>query len=295
MSKVPANIAFNPLPWGVTSKGFDFESMPPISEVLGLIREAGFESVHAEIPMGNTEETYRDALTKSGLKPAPGYFQANFANKEELADIIKRAEEVARFHKRIGLDRIFIADQFGSEPERISNPAVGAKSDPLKLKQIADSLNAVSAAMKREGVTPCLHPHVGTMIETEEEINFILDATDENLMFGPDTGHIQWAGGDPAALISKHRERVGAVHIKDLHSAIAENRGDDDYIATMLNHIWTEPGKGNVNFDSVFKALGGFDGWFVIEVDYTDSGSPFNSAKLSAEWAALNAPKIGKK
>ena len=294
MQLVPKNVAFNPLPWAVTSKGFDFESMPPIEEIFRQIREAGFEAIHAEIPFNRDEATYLSALRASGLNPAPGYFQASFANTEELETIIKRAQEAARFHKKLGLDRIFIAEQFGVEPARMANPGVGANLDQVRLARVVEGLNLVADAMALEGVKPCLHPHVGTLIETEAEIDFVLAGTNENLLFGPDTGHLAWAGMDPARIIRRYRSRIGAVHIKDLHASIAENSAAaaKTYQDTMLAHVWTEPGRGDLGFDSIFEALGGFDGWFVIEVDYSDLGSPESSAEASANWAVSHSKKF---
>jgi len=294
MTSVPKNVAFNPIPWAVTSKGFDFESMPPIDYILGEIKSAGFASVHAEIPGGYDEESYIKILQSSGLFPAPGYFQASFGDRNGRKKIIDDARRTAGFHSRLGLDRIFIAEQYGVEPLRIVKPGVGENYDASRLSRIAEGLNEVAEIMAAEGVFACLHPHVGTLIETELEIEFVLGATSEKLLFGPDTGHLKWAGVDPGTMLRRHRDRIGAVHIKDLHAAVAESAqsAKSDYTKTMLSHLWTEPGRGDVDFGDVFSALGGFDGWFVIEVDYSDQPTVEECVRTSARWAASNAEKF---
>jgi inosose dehydratase len=105
-------------------------------------------------------------------------------------------------------------------------------------------------------------------------------------MFGPDTGHLVWVGADPAELIARHRERVGAVHLKDLRGSRVENwrANNGDFRAALTEHIWTEPGRGDVDFDAVLDALSGYEGWYVIEVDVADQATPQQSAEVSAAW-----------
>lgn len=294
MSRAPKNVAFNPLTWASNEKGFDFEHMPPIELILSEIKEAGFHAVHAEVPGSRTEEEYISALRSSGLNPAPGYFSAEFSDASQQQAILEKAKKVASFHQKLGLDRIFIAEQFGVPAERLEKPGIGVGSDLGRLTTISENLNKIADAMAEEGVLPCLHPHVGTLIETESEINHVLNLAGKNLLFGPDTGHLAWAGINPVALIAKFQSKVGAVHIKDMHGAVAETgrTNHSGYIETMVSHLWTEPGKGNIDFEGVFNALGDFKGWFVIEVDYADVPTPLESARISATWAEKHADQF---
>ena len=141
--------------------------------------------------------------------------------------------------------------------------------------------------MVSEGVTPCLHQHVGTWIETEAEVVAVLDAVDPRLLLlGPDTGHLAWAGIDPVRFIERHRGRIGAVHLKDIHDSVrrAAEAGSLDYQSAVGRHLWTEPGRGDVDLPGVLAALSDFDGWFVVEVDLADQPTPRASARVSARW-----------
>jgi inosose dehydratase len=147
--------------------------------------------------------------------------------------------------------------------------------------------------MTAEGVVPCLHPHVATWIETPQETETVLRGVDPGvLMFGPDTGHLAWAGADPAAFIEKHLDRVGAVHLKDVRHAVGHESRQEalDYRDTVAKNVWTEPGRGDVDFDAVLEVLSRFDGWYVIEVDLADQPTPRETAEVSAQWVKQHLP-----
>lgn len=285
---VPSNVAFNPITWLVGPQGWDHDRMPPIDQVFATLRNAGFSAVHAEVPANGDEKSYRKALELSGLSPAPGYFQGRFDDHEALNATRGAALRAAEFHASLGLDRIFIAELANVDPARSAHPGTGAGFDQSRLARIAENLDHVAEAMANLGVSPCLHPHVGSFIETEEEIEFVLANTGGALLFGPDTGHLAWAGMDPDVVIQRHVSRVGAVHLKDLHGSAAQaglrSGASYDEIAN-LNHLWTEPGRGDVDFDRVFAALSSFSGWYVIEVDKADLPSVEETVEVSARWA----------
>jgi inosose dehydratase len=281
-------VAFNPLTWLISATGeFDPGNAPPLPTIYREIRDAGFTAVHSEIPDGMAIGDYRQLLDDTGLTPAPGYFQAPFHEPAATASTLEEAKRAAAQHAALGLTHIFIASTL--TPQRSAVPAQGAAYDDGRLATIVDNLGAAAAVMVAEGVTPCLHQHVGSWIETEHETTAVLDGIEPGLLlFGPDTGHLTWAGADPVALIVDRRERVGAVHLKDVRQSVAKGVLADgaDYRQAVARHLWTEPGRGDVDFEALLAALTGFDGWYVIEVDLADQPTPKDTAAVSARWVA---------
>ena len=160
-----------------------------------------------------------------------------------------------------------------------------------------ERIAAVAEAITAEGVTPCFHPHVGSWIETEHEIRAMLDSVDASVLsFGPDTGHLFWAGMNPAAVIADYAHRVRAVHLKDVHrqaAVRAREQGDDYSGSTVTQHVWTEPGRGDVDFGAVFAALPpSYDGWFVVEVDVPDLPTKEESTAESARWILAQPERV---
>jgi inosose dehydratase len=280
-------MAFNPLPWFMAAEGWRDDLAPPLPVMLAAIRAAGYDGVHAEVPKDSTPKAYFSLLSDHGLLPAPGYFQASFGDADAIAGTVESARATARDHAALGLDRIFLAEQFGVTPERFATPAQGVGADAERLGRISDGIGRVASAMTAEGVIPCLHSHVATKIETVNEAEAVLSAVPENILkVGPDTGHIAWTGADAVAFFRRHADRIGAVHVKDIRRSVAEavKRDGANYRDAGARHIWTEPGRGDLDIVGAIESLGDFDGWFVVEVDIADQPTVEQSAKVAAEW-----------
>jgi inosose dehydratase len=283
---ISTKLAINPLPWVLTAKGFDL-SLDTVTRALADLEPIGYRGFHADIPEGLTPAQYAVLLADHGFVPAPGYFAGSFQERESLPALLEAARRHAAGQAALGLEEVFIASNLTAE--RMAEPATGAGADPDRIEVIAESLIAASGAMAAEGVTPALHPHVGSLIETEDEIRSVLDLTAGSpLAFGPDVGHITWAGGNPAALIGDYRDRVSALHLKDVDASAvqaAQQAGAGYMDSTMSHHVWTEPGRGVVDFEGIFAALPAeFSGWMVVEVDVPNLPTPLESSRASYEY-----------
>src|SRR5205085_1827735 len=159
----------------------------------------------------------------------------------------------------------FVATSMGPDAPRVTKPAVGAYADEARLGEIVRTLELIGAATARHGVTSCLHQHVGTWIETEEEYEWVLARVDpEQIAIGPDSGHLAWAGADPVEFVRRHADRVRAVHVKDIRLDIARStRGTDaTYKQVVAQGLWAEPGLGDLQLDELLAALPAeFAGW----------------------------------
>lgn len=281
-------IAINPLPWTIGS-GFGPPTEEVVREALADLSGIGFTALHTDVPVELEVDAYRSLLDEYCFRPAPGYFAADFADHANLPDVIEKAKAHARQLAALGVDTTFVAST--PSMSRIARPAVGEAASPEATKRSAEGLAAVAEAGFAEGVRFALHPHIGMTIETEEETRTILDlTTGSELAFGPDTGHLFWAGCVPQHIIRDYADRVAAVHLKDVDLAAMKlaTRYNDDYMtATNLRHVWTEPGRGAVNFRDVLEALPvDFDGWLIVEVDVPNIPDRLESARAAYDYLA---------
>lgn len=134
-------------------------------------------------------------------------------------------------------------------------------------------LNELGRRAKAKGMKVCFHPHVGTGIETFEEIDRLMENTDPDLVYLTfDTGHCTVAGEDPVAILRKYIKRVGHVHVKDVRGEVLEELKKENlsFLQGVLKGLFTVPGDGTeVDWDGVFKILkdNDYEGWIVVEAE----------------------------
>ncbi|MEV4382936.1 TIM barrel protein [Streptosporangium sp. NPDC049644] len=131
-----------------------------------------------------------------------------------------------------------------------------------------------------------LHPHVGTMIETSEEVDRILDGCGIALCL--DTGHLLIGGTDPLDIVRRASGRIAHVHLKDVEAALAERvrTGALTYTQAVRAGIYRPLGQGDVDVAGIVTGLtaAGYPGWYVLEQDVVlDSGdaNPMEDVRTS--------------
>jgi inosose dehydratase len=199
---------------------------------------------------------------------------------------LSRAREMAQAHAELGLSEIFLADNLN--PARKETPGRGVDFDQERLARVADVLGAVAEVFHGEGILACLHQHTASWVETEDELRFVLDRVDAEILgAGPDVAHLAWAGADPVQVIESLGERVRVAHLKDLHLDVVHAAAGLSYRETVAAGAYTEPGRGDLDLDACVAALKRARvGWAVLEVDQPDHLSPEESARRCAIWAA---------
>ena len=156
------------------------------------------------------------------------------------------------------------------EPERPTNPEMIDK-----MCYIANTLGEYAKSL---GVTVCFHPHYGTCVFSQSDIDYFAEHTNPAYVsFCFDTAHTTLAGIDPVALIHQYGSRIGYMHLKDVDTyalSTAEGR------AKMAS--FRALGHGTVNFPAVKAALEeeGYDGVLCVELDRPEVCN-FHSAEVS--------------
>ncbi|PRB00998.1 sugar phosphate isomerase/epimerase [Microbacterium sp. MYb64] len=269
--------------------------------VLAEVRESGFPAVMLEVLPTQTLQAYARVVADSGLRVTPGYvhiglpeeFGVDHTGDDEARfrwfDGLRRRAEETLF---MGLDRVFLAADMAPGRPRIDEAAaVGHAYDAARLNRVTDMIGAAAEVLTAEGVTPALHNHVGTWIETEAEYNHVLNAVPASLLAaGPDLGHLAWTGADIVAWVAAHADRISDLHVKDMDLGIAASARTTPtpYFDVMSRRFFLEPGLGDVPIREALAELPeDFAGTVLVEVD-KPSMEPFASAKASWAWIAEN-------
>ena len=282
-------IAANPIPYwsraGKTREVFE--------EAFRDFQEIGFTAVKADVPEDMTASGYAEWIAGYGLAPSLSLFNSPFDETVDMAEEVERAKRFAATQVALGLDRTMISSV--ALPARMAEPAVGAGFDAGRLARAIDNCGTVCRVLQAEGLRPWHHSHVGGVFETEAEIVHLLDDLGPGVIgFGPDTGHLRWAGVDPAAFILRYADRMGGIHVKDCFPDFLapESRAGLSYRDVQdTKRLWAEPGLGVVDFASVLAAVpADYDGDFMIEVDEPSVESKLESHRISFEWARRSLP-----
>jgi inosose dehydratase len=148
--------------------------------------------------------------------------------------------------------------------------------DDAGWKTLLSTLDRIGRQATGHGVVVTLHPHVGTLVETRDEVRRVLDGCDIALCL--DTGHLLIGGADPVALARDAPDRIAHVHLKDVRAGLAARvrAGDLGYTDAVRAGIYRPLGQGDVDIAQIVTALEthGYPGWYVMEQDTVLAGEP---------------------
>jgi inosose dehydratase len=157
---------------------------------------------------------------------------------------------------------------------------------PEECTRLGELLSKIGRQTAELGVMLAYHPHMGTIGERPDNLDRVLAASDaRNVKLLLDVAHYLQGGGDPAAAIRRHRDRLGFIHLTDVEAT-----------AGGLGYRFVELGKGRVNLPAVFDALRetAFAGWAVVELDAVTAPdrSAGESAAISKAYLEAHGFKI---
>jgi len=273
------------------------EWQAPETQVLAEIASAGYDGAPAGPGGDRTPEQLLELYGRYGLRPAPGYIGTAFWERQRRDEILQRVRDHARFAQAVGCTELYVAPggfDYRTRSGRTRRQTAGhvGPEDSLtddELRVFAATLDAAGAIALEYGVRACFHNHVGTVIETRDEVDRLLSLTDPALVFlGPDTGHLAWAGADPVAFCRDYLPRIKTLHLKDIDAAVRD-RGRDagwDYGTFSDNGVFVELGEGMVDLPAILGLLrdADFSGWLIVETDVTQKPTALESITVSREY-----------
>lgn len=142
----------------------------------------------------------------------------------------------------------------------------------------AARLSAVAEWCAEQGMPLAYHHHMGSIIESEADIDALMTHTSEAVNLCFDTGHLLFGGGDVMATLERWQHRVHHVHYKDIRPAIVDDvrAGDKSFLDAVIAGAFTVPGDGCIDFGAVTDKLKQMDysGWIVVEAEQDPKKAP---------------------
>lgn len=267
---VRERISGAPISWGVCeAPGWGYEIGP--DRVLQEMRELGLSSTELGPTgyLGDSPQAVRESLANKGMRlvggflPVPLHIDADLDLSEATAAIMT------------------LAEGGGTVVVLAARSADGSYDRKVRLTDdewpvLLANLDRVQQIIREHGMTPTLHPHVGTAIEDRASVLRLLESSDISLCL--DTGHLLIGGMEPLELLAKAADRVAHVHLKDVDVAVAAtiSAGDASYIDAVRAGLYTPLGQGDLDIAEIVRTLEAahYHGWYVLEQDSALDAEP---------------------
>jgi inosose dehydratase len=269
-------IAGAPISWGVCEvPGWGYQLTP--ERVLAEMRDVGMSATELG-PDGflPSDPAALTALLDSyGLRCVGQFAPVVLHDRDHdpLPDIAANLDAIVA----CGADVLVLAAATGTDGYD-ARPAL----DDGQWATLLANLDRLADASADQGVLAVLHPHVGTMVETRDEVQRVLDGSAIRLCL--DTGHLLIGGTDPLQLAREVPQRIAHAHLKDVDAALAAEvqAGKLTYTEAVRRGMYTPLGAGDVDIAGIVTALrsNGFDGWFVMEQDTILDDEPIDEGPL---------------
>jgi inosose dehydratase len=290
-------IGINPLSWtndDMPELGGD----TPLEICLSEGKQAGYAGFELGNKFPRNLVMLRAALGKHDLDLVSGW-HSGFLLEHSAAQAIEAVSDHLALLKGMGCNVMVFAECTGG--------IVGDKNVPLsktprltqeQWPEFGERLTQVAEYLLRQGVRMAFHHHMGTVVETENDIDLLMQHTGEAVGLLVDSGHLTFAGGDPIAVINRHGSRVVHVHCKDVRQSVLEQvkASDSSFLNAVLEGVFTVPGDGNIDYEPIFKALKQhrYSGWLVVEAEQDPAKAhPLTYATKGYQYLTQTVAKVG--
>lgn len=281
------SIGINPITWSNDDLQFVGSNIS-LETCLSDAARAGFAGVELGHKFPRDAAELKPILASHGIALVSGWYSGRLLARDSKSEIAAMEAHAALLAK-MGCDVLIFAEVTGcihsDVTARLSRrPRIGG-SDWRKFGQ---RMSDVGKAAADFGLRLCYHHHMGTVVQSRDDIDALMQETTDDVQLLLDTGHAWFAGADPVKLAEQYANRIGHLHCKDVRDAQMRqciNR-DCSFLDAVLDGVFTVPGDGCIDYAGVFAALHkvAYSGWAVVEAEQDPSvAPPFRFARLGYE------------
>lgn len=247
----------------------------PLESCFADMQEAGYTGTEVGNKYSKNPDELRPLMDAHHLRLVGGWHSTYFGEnpyKEEEASFLK----YLNFLKAMNASVVILAE--------CSNAIHGDEAQPLKFgddlidlsgeqwQRVYQGLDRLSELAADAGIPAVYHHHMGTVVQSEAALDGLMANTSKlNLLF--DTGHLAFAGIDPARVQEKYIDRIAHVHLKNVRPNIVQQVREErlSFGQAVRAGVYTVPGdpEGGVDYPPLLERLAdhGYTGWFVIEAE----------------------------
>jgi len=281
-------IAGAPISWGVCEVP-GWGVMLPADRVLAEMRSLGITATELGAPgfLPRDPDELGEVLGRHGIDLVGGFVPLVLHEPAARRDTLAAARETAELFAAVGATT-FVTAVVVDEDWSPRFPLSAAQWD-----HVAGLLAELDELCDTYGLTQALHAHVGTLVETADDVRRLLDHS--AVRWCLDTGHLLIGGYDPAQFARDAGDRVAHVHLKDVDPAVANDvaAGKASIRDGVTRGLFRPLGRGGAPIAETIATLeaGGYSGWYVLEQDEDlgpalpeGSEGPLAEVRTSAEY-----------
>jgi inosose dehydratase len=291
------SIASAPVSWGIM-ESVEPPSEYPYSRVLNEIAKAGYAGTELG-PYGflpSDSAKLSEELNKRGLALCSAFVAIPLGTRAARSEGMSQVFLTASLISAVGCRLLVLSDAISAD----RCAAAGRRDEANRLSwteaEWQDVYSVVSEVIGRcrdFGVRVAFHHHVGTNVETPEEVDrFLASFPGSDLGLCLDTGHCVYGGGEPAQLLERYADRIRCVHLKDIDAERLDGarRQRLDFYEAVRYGVFAPLGQGVIDFAKILALLrdSSFSGWIVVEQDVLAGGAgtakPFVNAVAGREF-----------
>jgi len=262
-------IGINPLTW-------TNDDLPALGEDNSLekclteAKQAGYEGVELGRKFPRDPAVLGPILKPHGLNLVSGWYSGRLLERS-VDEEMKAMQGHANLLKKLGSTAMVFCEVsrcvHGDRKVPLSKrPKLAAK----EWQPFLEKLDKTASLMKEQGLTMAYHHHMGTVIQSEDEVDRMMDGT-KHVGLLLDSGHLTFAGGDPMRALKRHAKRIVHVHCKDIRKdkLVQALKNDVSFLDAVLGDVFAVPGDGSIEFEPLLKELAKnkYSGWLVVEAD----------------------------
>lgn len=256
----------------------DLTAAYTMEQALKESREIGYTGVERGQRMPHDTDGLRAYLEKYDIALCGGWCSGNLLVNDVAQEIEAVRQQVDQF-VALSSPCIVFAECSNTVQGQIGTPV----NDRPKLTrdQVTDyahKLTEVAKWMADQGMPMAYHHHMGSIIEDEDDVNWLMQASGPEVSLCFDTGHLLFGGGDVIATLDRWADRVHHVHFKDIRPEVVKDvrANDRSFLDAVIAGAFTVPGDGCIDFQAVADRLKAMDynGWIVVEAEQDPAKAP---------------------
>ena len=257
----------------------------PIEQCLEEAASAGFTGIELGGKFPRNPGITNFLLDKYNLKMPGGWYGSLLRGRSAEIEWAAMQDHL-NLLKLIKADVFVFADVSGSiQGDQSRKLSTRPNMDNEEFAQYCKKINEISNRLNDEGIPMSYHEHMGTIIQTENDVDMFMENTNDNTFLLYDTGHLLFAKANYERVLKKYISKINHIHCKDIRKNILENSLENDlsFRESFLDGVFTVPGDGCVDYKPLFKILyeNSYEKWLIIEAEQDPiKANPLEYAKI---------------